>query len=107
MRRSKNYMKKDIHPKYYSDAKIKCACGAELAAGSTRENLEVEICSSCHPFYTGDKKVVDTAGRVERFKQLAAKSAAKKEAAKDAKAAKKAGKKSEQKEGKSLKSLKK
>ncbi len=100
-------MKKDIHPKYYSDAKIKCACGAELAAGSTQENIEIEICSSCHPFYTGDKKVVDTAGRVERFKQIAAKSAAKKEAAKKSKAPKKEVKETEDKAKKDLKSLKK
>jgi large subunit ribosomal protein L31 len=100
-------MKKDIHPKYHSEAKIKCACGAILEAGSTQENIEVEICSNCHPFYTGDKKVVDTAGRVERFKQLAAKSNKKKEAAKKAKAAKKDTKKDKQEKSKSLKSLKK
>ncbi|MFZ2153693.1 MAG: 50S ribosomal protein L31 [Candidatus Moraniibacteriota bacterium] len=63
-------MKKDIHPKYYPKTAIKCACGAVLETGATRENIEVEICSQCHPFFTGDKKVVDTAGRVERFKKL-------------------------------------
>lgn len=71
-------MKKNIHPKYYDNATITCSCGAVLHAGSTREKMHVEICSACHPFYTGKKKVVDTAGRVERFKKLSEKSAAKK-----------------------------
>lgn len=61
-------MKKDIHPQYHIDAKAKCACGAELSAGSTKEKIEMEICSQCHPFFTGQEKVVDSAGRVERFK---------------------------------------
>ncbi len=68
-------MKKDIHPKYYPATTIKCACGAVLETGATKEDMEVEICSQCHPFFTGDKKVVDTAGRVERFKKLAEASA--------------------------------
>lgn len=68
-------MKKDIHPKYYPATTIKCACGAILETGATKENIEVEICSQCHPYFTGDKKVVDTAGRVERFKKLAEASA--------------------------------
>ena len=62
-------MKKDIHPKYYPEAKFKCACGAEFEIGSTQEYTEVEICSQCHPFYTGKKKIVDTMGRVEKFKK--------------------------------------
>lgn len=61
-------MKKDIHPTYHSDAKIKCACGAEFLAGSTEKEISVEICSACHPFYTGKQKLVDTAGRVDKFK---------------------------------------
>lgn len=61
-------MKTDIHPTYYPKAKVKCACGNEFTIGSTRENIQVEICSACHPFYTGQDKVIDTAGRVERFK---------------------------------------
>ncbi len=69
-------MKKDIHPTYYSQAKIKCACGAVLEAGSTVEKIEVEICSMCHPYFTGDKKVIDTAGRMERFKKITEKSKA-------------------------------
>lgn len=61
-------MKKDIHPKYYSDAKITCACGAEFKVGSTMEKIHVEICSQCHPFYTGKEKLLDTAGRVDKFR---------------------------------------
>ncbi len=62
-------MKADIHPTYFPEAKVVCACGNSFAAGSTRESLEVEICSACHPFFTGNEKILDTAGRVERFKQ--------------------------------------
>ena len=61
-------MKKDIHPKYYSDAKAKCACGATFIVGSTKPEIQIEICSHCHPFYTGKGKLIDTAGRVEKFK---------------------------------------
>ena len=64
-------MKKDIHPKYYPQASIKCACGHTLKVGSTKENMEVEICSQCHPFFSGKEKLIDTAGRVERFKTRA------------------------------------
>jgi len=68
-------MKDKIHPKYYKDAKIKCACGAEYTVGSTAEEIEVEICSNCHPFYTGKQKLVDTARRVDRFERMRQKSA--------------------------------
>ena len=61
-------MKKDIHPPYH-DAKVRCACGSEFRVGSAKKELEVEICSQCHPFYTGGKKLIDTAGRVEKFKK--------------------------------------
>ena len=61
-------MKKEIHPQYFENAKITCACGNVFTLGSTRETIEVEICSNCHPFYTGNDKVLDTAGRVEKFK---------------------------------------
>ncbi|MEK7150209.1 MAG: 50S ribosomal protein L31 [Patescibacteria group bacterium] len=61
-------MKKDIHPKYFEKAVISCACGAKYDFGSTKEKINVEICSSCHPFYTGTEKVMDIAGRVEKFK---------------------------------------
>ncbi len=61
-------MKKDIHPKYYNQAKIKCACGHSFIVGSTKEDIRVEICGKCHPFYTGKGKLIDAAGRVEKFK---------------------------------------
>lgn len=61
-------MKKDIHPKYFDKAEVSCACGAKYDFGSTKEKINVEICSNCHPFYTGTDKVMDTAGRVEKFK---------------------------------------
>ena len=67
-------MKKDIHPEFHKDAEVKCACGATYNIGSTKKSQEVEICASCHPFYTGQEKIVDTAGRVERFKARMAKS---------------------------------
>lgn len=61
-------MKRDIHPTYYAKAIVTCSCGAKHVVGSTREKMTVEICSECHPFYTGKEKLVDTAGRVEKFK---------------------------------------
>lgn len=66
-------MKKDIHPKYYPNATVKCACGNTFRVGSTKPELEVEICSACHPFYTGKEKIVDAAGRVEKFRRRVAK----------------------------------
>ena len=71
-------MKKDIHPKYYPKAKVTCACGNKFEIGSTLEKIDVEICSACHPFYTGNEKIVDTAGRVEKFKARMAKADTKK-----------------------------
>ena len=62
-------MKSSIHPKYYPEASVKCVCGNTFKVGSTKPNLEIEICSNCHPFYTGHEKVLDTRGRVERFKK--------------------------------------
>jgi len=59
-------MRKDIHPKY-GKSTINCACGNSFETGSTKENMKVEICSVCHPFFTGKQKMIDTAGRVERF----------------------------------------
>ncbi|MEK7089227.1 MAG: 50S ribosomal protein L31 [Patescibacteria group bacterium] len=61
-------MKKEIHPEYYPKTKVKCACGNEFTVGSTAKEIGVEICSKCHPFYTGKQMLVDTAGRIERFK---------------------------------------
>ena len=59
-------MKEKIHPKYYN-AKVRCACGNEFEIGSTQKEIKVEICSKCHPFFTGKQKLIDTAGRVEKF----------------------------------------
>jgi large subunit ribosomal protein L31 len=61
-------MKKDIHPAY-APTKIACHCGAVFEVGSTRKDITVEICSQCHPFFTGKQKLVDTAGRIERFRK--------------------------------------
>ncbi len=67
-------MKKKIHPKYYPNAKVvHCACGNTFEIGSTKEFIETEICFKCHPFYTGKEKIIDTAGRVEKFKKRLAK----------------------------------
>jgi large subunit ribosomal protein L31 len=66
-------MKNNIHPKYYGNAKVICACGNEFTIGSTVPEIHIELCSVCHPFYTGKQKLVDTAGRVDRFKQRMAK----------------------------------
>jgi large subunit ribosomal protein L31 len=62
-------MKPKIHPEYYTDAKVTCACGNTFTIGSTKKTLKVELCSKCHPFFTGEQRVVDTMGRVERFKR--------------------------------------
>ena len=61
-------MKNGIHPEY-AETTIRCACGNEFVAGSTRSDIRVEICSKCHPFFTGKQKLVDTAGRIERFRK--------------------------------------
>ncbi len=63
-------MKKDIHPEYYPNAKVTCACGNSFTVGSTVKEINVEICSACHPFYTGKQKLIDDAGRVDRFKKI-------------------------------------
>ncbi|MGA9048201.1 MAG: 50S ribosomal protein L31 [Dehalococcoidia bacterium] len=60
-------MKEKIHPKYYTDARVTCSCGNTFTTGSTRQTLRVELCNKCHPFFTGEQKIIDTAGRVERF----------------------------------------
>ena len=62
-------MKKDTHPTYHSEAKVTCACGNSFSVGSTEDKISVEICSACHPFFTGEEKIIDTGGRVERFKR--------------------------------------
>lgn len=60
-------MRKNIHPQYSSDVVAVCACGATFIAGSTKKQLRTDICSKCHPFFTGEQRIVDTAGQVERF----------------------------------------
>lgn len=62
-------MKTDLHPTYHAKATIRCSCGNEIAVGSTVESMTVEVCESCHPFYTGKQKLVDAAGRIDRFKK--------------------------------------
>ena len=95
-------MKKDIHPKYYRDAKVTCVCGNTFTTGSTLPEIKTELCSACHPFYTGKQKLVDTARRVEKFKaKVEAKSeAAKGKKGKTAKRAAKAEKTKAKKTGK-------
>lgn len=66
-------MKKDIHPKYHKQASVTCACGNTMTVGSTLESFQIELCSKCHPFYTGKQKIVDTARRVEKFQTRAGK----------------------------------
>jgi len=62
-------MKKNIHPKYYENAKAQCACGNTFTVGASKELIEVEICSQCHPFYTGKEKMLDTMGQVQKFRK--------------------------------------
>jgi large subunit ribosomal protein L31 len=62
-------MKEKIHPKFFEDAQVVCSCGNTFTIGSTRKSLRVELCSKCHPFFTGERRMMDTAGRVEKFKQ--------------------------------------
>lgn len=66
-------MKKDIHPQYYPNATVRCACGNRFTVGSTQPSLQVEVCSNCHPFYTGKDKMVDKMGQVQKFKARLAK----------------------------------
>lgn len=73
-------MKKGIHPKYYPKAHVKCACGNTFTVGSTKEFIEIEICSGCHPFYTGKEKIVDTLGQVQKFRKRLEKVKKKKDA---------------------------
>ena len=61
-------MKKEIHPTYFPQAKVVCSCGNSFTVGATKPELKVEICAKCHPFYTGEEKLIDTAGRVEKFR---------------------------------------
>jgi large subunit ribosomal protein L31 len=62
-------MKEKIHPEFYEDAVVVCSCGNTFITGATKKELRVEVCSKCHPFFTGEQRIVDTEGRVERFKR--------------------------------------
>ena len=62
-------MKTAIHPKYYPEATVTCSCGTTWTTGATRANIKVEICGACHPFFTGEQRIVDTEGRVERLRR--------------------------------------
>ncbi len=62
-------MKTDIHPTYYPRAQVVCSCGNTFTIGATREQIKVEVCSACHPFFTGEQRIVDTEGRVERLRR--------------------------------------
>ncbi|ABG86402.1 50S ribosomal protein L31 [Clostridium perfringens SM101] len=62
-----NYMRQGIHPEYHHDTVVKCACGNTFTTGSVKPELKVEICSKCHPFFTGKQKIVDVGGRVDKF----------------------------------------
>ena len=75
-------MKKEIHPKYHANGQVTCACGNSFTTGSTQEKIEIEVCSACHPFFTGKAKFVDTARRVEKFKEKEEKVKAKRTKAK-------------------------
>jgi len=61
-------MKQNIHPKYYSKSEARCACGNKFTIASTREKIDIQLCYKCHPYYTGKEKLIDTAGKVEKFK---------------------------------------
>jgi large subunit ribosomal protein L31 len=69
-------MKKGIHPTYYPDAVVTCACGNTWTTGSTKKSLKTDLCYKCHPFFTGEQRIVDTAGQVERFMRRLERSAA-------------------------------
>ncbi|MEO8581012.1 MAG: 50S ribosomal protein L31 [Patescibacteria group bacterium] len=91
-------MKANIHPKWNHEAKVSCACGATFLTGSTSDDIQVDICSQCHPFFTGEMKFVDIQGRVERFKS--------RQQAAQTKSTKKSKKKDDAKQGQDLLSLK-
>jgi large subunit ribosomal protein L31 len=85
-------VKEKIHPNWFPEARVHCACGNTFTTGSTMKEIAVEICSACHPLFTGQQKLVDTAGRVDKFNQRAAAAEAKKKEAAARKAAKEAKK---------------
>lgn len=81
-------MKKDLHPKYFEKSKVTCVCGNSFTVGSTVPEISVEICSKCHPFYTGREQLIDTAGRVEKFRARREKAKTSPKAAKKTRTAK-------------------
>ncbi len=85
-------MKEKTHPNWYPEARVHCACGNTFTTGSTIKEIAVEICSACHPLFTGQQKLIDTAGRVDKFNQRAAAAEKKKQEAQSRKAAKEAKK---------------
>lgn len=97
-------MKTGIHPKWYPDAQVVCACGNSFTVGSTKQTIRVEICHKCHPFFTGEMKFVDTLGRVEKF-QKKQKVAASQIATLQAKKQKKLQKQEEERRPKSLREM--
>ena len=97
-------MKANIHPQWFDDAKVSCACGNTFTVGATKPELRVEICSKCHPFFTGEMKFVDTQGRVEKF-QAKQKSAAAKAGVLAEKKKKKADRQEQLRTQKSLKEM--
>lgn len=86
-------MKADIHPTYTPNATILCACGNQFETGSTVKEIHVELCSACHPFYTGKQKLLDTSRRIEKFQEKATKASAEAVGSKKAKTIKRAAKK--------------
>jgi large subunit ribosomal protein L31 len=94
-------MKQAIHPNWHQDATVSCACGNTFTTGSTQKTIQVDICSACHPFFTGEMKFVDRQGRVDKFKKKMATAAA----AQQAKSKKKSTKKSQDKDQKTYKQL--
>lgn len=77
-----SFMKQDIHPPYFDKVTVTCSCGNSFETGSTDQALQIEVCSQCHPFYTGKSKMVDAAGRVDRFQQRLKESQERQKAAK-------------------------
>jgi large subunit ribosomal protein L31 len=91
-------MKKEIHPEYHTDLEVTCACGAKYVVSSTLDNLNVEVCAACHPFFTGKQRFLDTSRRLEKFAEKMKKQeeAAKERTGKKAKRARRAERKAQE-----------
>ena len=98
-------MKKNTHPKWYPEAVVTCVCGHTFKTGSTQPHIQVEICSKCHPFYTGKMKYVDTMGRVEKFQKKQKKAVTRKKQKAEEKKKQKAEEKRSKEEPKTLKEM--